>query len=225
MFDRGSLRWSIWNYFESALLIVSGLLCIVFSGNPNLQKWAVIALGILVVLDAAGRLAFGVITIVETKIGAVVAASFSKAVAGSFELAAGISIILIGAQMSNATAIFQFIGNFVGILLMVFGVMLSSYAIVYLIKKSQGKTLSLFELILAALFVTAGILCVVYLQNQSVVVQAALIAFGISILLLGLFLLASTTFILKVQRKGTKTANERIVEEKPVQPNPIDEKK
>lgn len=212
MLDRGSLRWAVWSYIESSLLVIAGILCIVFSGNDDLQKWAIVALGVLIIIDAGARLLLGVMSIVETKVGKIVSTSFSRAVAGSFELAGGISVVLIGTEMSNATAIFQFIGNFIGILLMVFGLILASYAIVYLIRKSQGKFLSVMELILSAGLISVGVLCIVYLQNQAIVVQAALVAFGISILVIGLFFLLSTTFILRVQAKKKRLEKERVVE-------------
>lgn len=95
---------------------------------------------------------------------------------------------------------------------MVFGVILASYAIVYLIRKSQGKFLSVVELVFSAGLISLGVLCLVYLQNQAIVVQAALVAFGVSILVIGLFFLLSTTFILRVQAKKKRLEKERVVE-------------
>lgn len=208
MFKKGSVSWAIWNYVEAALLVIGGILCMAFSGNADLQKWALIILGIFVIVDAGLRLVLDVINVFELRFGTVVTTSYASAVYGSLELAVGIALIVIGNDLSTGSAIFTLLGNFIGILLIVLGSIALIYGIIFLARKIQTVGYSILTLVVGALGITAGILCLIYLTGSNVI-QLSLIVFGLLALLVGILLIATTTIALTSKHKVEKVIDEK----------------
>jgi hypothetical protein len=217
MLKRGSKGWTIWNIVEAILLVVVGVLCIVYNGNSDLHKWILIVLGIFVIVDAACRLLFDVLGVFKTPAGTLVSTNYAVVFAGALEMAFGIALIMIGnSDSAQHDVIFSFIGNFVGIVLIAVGALVAIYAIVFMIRKAQSVGLSIVQIIAAAMFITLGILSIVFLTNKENTMKVALITLGIILMIAGICLLAGTIMVLKANHdvKKQETAAKKNSEAK-----------
>ena len=71
-----------------------------------------------------------------------------------------------GSDDANKT-IFQFLGNFVGIVLITIGALVAIYAIIYIVRKAQNIATSIVQIIVAAMFITLGILSIIFLRDNA----------------------------------------------------------
>ena len=199
MLKRGSKGWAVWNIVEAIILGAIGVLCVIYSGNQDLQKWILIVLGILVIIDASCRLLFDVLGVFKTPVGTLVSTNYAAVLTGAFEMALGIAVIMIGNSINGSDdankTIFQFLGNFVGIVLITIGALVAIYAIIYIVRKAQNIATSIVQIIVAAMFITLGILSIIFLRDNAM--RVALITLGIILMIAAIVLLAGTIMVLK----------------------------
>jgi hypothetical protein len=207
MLKRGSKGWAVWNIVEAIILAAIGVLCVVYNSNPDLHKWILIVLGILVILDASCRLLFDVLGVFKTPVGTLVSTNYAAVLTGAFEMAIGIAVIMIGNSDNNQNdVIFQFIGNFVGITLIAIGALVAIYAIIFMVRKAQNVATSIVQIIVAAMFITLGILSIVFLTDKSKAMSVALITLGVILMIAGIVLLAGTIMVIKSNHDLKKAA-------------------
>ena len=210
MFRKGKAGWLALNIVESVLLIAAGVLCLVFCNNKDFQNACILAVGIIVVLDALLRLVLDVVSVVSSGDATLIKTSYGQAITGSLELATGAILIMVGANKTDAGIIFEYLGWFIGILMIVLGIILCVYAGVYIAKKAGpgGKNLGL--LLAGLLLIAAGILTIVFLTKQSTILTIFFVVFGLCLLLAG-GLMAYLTFAyvneLKKQKKAAEAAS------------------
>lgn len=210
MFRKGKAGWLTLNIIESLLLLVAGVLCLVFCNNRDFQNACILAVGIIVVLDALLRLVLDVVSVVSSGDATLIRTSYGQAITGSLELASGAILIMVGANKTDAGIIFEYLGWFIGILMIVLGVILCVYAGVYIAKKAGpgGKNVGL--LLAGLLLIAVGILTIVFLTDQSTILTIFFIVFGLCLLLAG-GLMAYLTFAyvneLKKQKKAEEAAS------------------
>lgn len=227
MLKKGSKGWAVWNIVEAIILGAIGVLCVIYSGNQDLQKWILIVLGILVIIDASCRLLFDVLGVFKTPVGTLVSTNYAAVLTGSFEMALGIAVIMIGNQIKSKDneIIFKFLGNFVGIVLITIGALVAIYAIIYIVRKAQNIATSIVQIIVAAMFITLGILSIIFLHDNAM--QVALITLGIILMIAAIVLLAGTIMVLKAAhdvKKQVATAKKNA-EAKPAEAKAGDDKK
>ena len=110
------------------MLIAAGVLCLVFCNNEDFQNACILAVGIIVVLDALLRLVLDVVSVVSSGDATLIKTSYGQAITGSLELATGAILIMVGANKTDAGIIFEYLGWFIGILMIVLGIILCVYA-------------------------------------------------------------------------------------------------
>jgi glucan phosphoethanolaminetransferase (alkaline phosphatase superfamily) len=228
MLKRGSKGWAVWNIVEAIILAAIGVLCVIYNDNADLHKWILIILGILVIVDASCRLLFDVLGVFKTPVGTLVSTNYAAVLTGAFEMAIGIAVIMIGNSDNNQNdVIFQFIGNFVGITLIAIGALVAIYAIIFMVRKAQNVVTSIVQIVVAALFITLGILSIIFLRDKSKAMSVALITLGVILMIAGIVLLAGTIMILKSNHDLKKaTVAKKKDEAKPAEEKkPADDKK
>lgn len=201
MLKRGSIGWMIWNLVEAVILVAGGILCCVYCNNTDFQKTVLLIVGILVTLDAALRLALGVIDIIRIGNQAVMKTDYLQAFTGSLELALGIILILSYTEAASLEVIFKFIGLFIGIFLITVGVVALIYATVYIVKKLNTMVGNIFSIIGAALVITIGVLAIIYLTKQDTIMLIFLIIFGLILIGCGVGLAVATIMIARSIKK------------------------
>ena len=234
MFKRGKLSWLIWNLILATLLIGFSIASLVQNKNGDFQSAIVLIAGIVVILDASIRLLLQVITVINYGKKDILVHIRGGAIASSLELAVGISTAhlasLIRSDIGQAAFLFRFIGDFVGIAAIVVGAFIIIYGTILAIKKTTKVIDTIFNYVGAALFITGGILILVFLRdNPSAIMSAFFITLGIVGLILGLILALGSFVIYRFAKKAEAQlqilANAQEASEKPEEEKPEEEKK
>lgn len=210
MFRKGKIGWTIWNIVEGLLLITAGLLFCIYSKNTDFQATCILIVAILVIVDAALRLTLNVISVFGLGDLKLIKTDFAAAVSGTGELSLGIGLIFLQQDFSKGEILFEAIGRFVGIFLIVLAAIVAIYGIVYIVKKLQGMGVSIAYFIFAAICLTLGILALIYLTKGENVRMFFFIAMGIILLVAGISVIYLTIEFL-VEIKKTKKVVKEVV--------------
>lgn len=199
MFRKGSLSWFVWKIIEAVLLLTAGILCFINSGDSDFQYTIILTIGVLVIVDASLRLLTGVFNVVSLSNLTIATTDSGAAVAGSLELAAGISLCVISSDRSGE-ALFQFIGNFLGILMIVGGVVALCLSILYIAKKANDNKTNILMLIGSIVAIALGIIILVQINNAansatSTVMQVFLVIVGITFCVWTLYVICEMVLI------------------------------
>ena len=242
MFKRGSIIWTIWNVIEAALLIVSGVLCMVWANQSHFQQIAVLVAGIMVIVDAGLRLLLGTIEIVAAEDTAMIKTNANQGIAGAAELSLGIALCYIYANyegsegIAAAKNVFGYIGIYMGVLLIVFAVMILAHALILTLRKITSIPGGLGMLIIGGIVLALGIIAVINLNPSKGenVVTFFLVVFGIATVIIGISL-GFTAIIALIARKRLNDAARRDPtinnsedpepDEKPIEEEPNPEEK
>jgi hypothetical protein len=206
--NKGSLIWTIWHFAEAALLIVGGILAIVYSNNPDVQKVIYPVVGGFMIFGGALKIISNFLPIVatssfeaEAKLEAKKAMAYDMVVGGSFELALGITLCMV--NDSAIEAITRFLSNFIAIMLIVAGASLLLFAIGFIVAKLYKIYMPILEIIFGLGLIALGIVVIYYVSNNSSTFnQIVLIVTGVVLTLGGLGMLVTTvTTLLELNAK------------------------
>lgn len=252
MIKRGTIGWTIWNVIESIILFAGGLVCCIFAYNKDFQNAAFIIAGAIVLVDAGLRMLLEVINIFSFDDKVAIKIDYQQAILGSLEIAVGVILIRIGNSFNEASEIFQFVGIFLGTLLITAGSIFIVHSALYLVKKANSIAENIFTIIAGCMVIVLGALTIVFLTKKENLVPFSLIFFGICLMLLGVILFVVTIIILRTAKRLKKELNATIeaeekaneeavkkeeaievkenkveekVEEKPAEDKPVEEKK
>ena len=195
--EKGSPFYTGWNIVEAIILVVGGILAMVYSNNTDLQATILYIIGAFLIIDGALRILVNflpVLTIIEkTKL------TFDLVIAGSFEVALGITTICdLAIEKGTADTIIKFVAMFVGIALLVFGAILIIYSTGLLTNKLIKMTkVAILGYILAACLIALGIVSIIYLKDETNFRQVVLIIAGLVLVLAGVGQVISTIFARK----------------------------
>jgi hypothetical protein len=215
--SKGGLIWTIWHLVEAALLIVGGILAIVYSSNPDVQKVIYPVVGGFMIFGGALKIISNFLPIVatssfeaEAKLKAKKAMAYDMVVGGSFELALGITLCMVNG--SAIDAITQFLSNFIAIMLIVAGASLLLFAIGFIVAKLYKIYMPILEIIFGLGLIALGIVVIYYVSNNSSTFnQIVLIVTGVVLTLGGLGMLVSTISAVHAANLVKKAAKEQGV--------------
>src|SRR5574344_343093 len=215
--SKGGLIWTIWHLVEAALLIVGGILAIVYSSNPDVQKVIYPVVGGFMIFGGALKIISNFLPIVatssfeaEAKLKAKKAMAYDMVVGGSFELALGITLCMVNG--SAIDAITQFLSNFIAMMLIVAGASLLLFAIGFIVAKLYKIYMPILEIIFGLGLIALGIVVIYYVSNNSSTFnQIVLIVTGVVLTLGGLGMLVSTISAVHAANLVKKAAKEQGV--------------
>jgi hypothetical protein len=198
--SKGGLLWTIWHLVEAILLVVGGVLAIVYSGNPDIQKIIYPVVGSFLILGGFLKILSNFLPVLatndyeaEVKLKAKKAMAYDMVIGGSFELALGITLCVIYASQQSAIAtITLFLSTFIAIILMVAGVSLLLFAIGFIVAKLYKLYLPILEIILGLALIALGVVVVIYMKDDTIFNRVVLIIVGVILVLGGLGMLVDT---------------------------------
>ncbi|MFA6796434.1 MAG: DUF308 domain-containing protein [Bacilli bacterium] len=160
---------------EALILIVTGVLAIIYSGNTNLQSVIVILVGVYLIFAGLTKI-IGYYTnpIVQRKKGLVSAV---------FELTVGIIFCVKSTSLVNLLN--DIIIWFIAIFLIVIALMFFFFAFMEFKKYKKNSKINIVEYILSVLFLTAGILMLVF-QGGSNFIAFTIIIAGVLFIIAGI---------------------------------------
>lgn len=212
MLKRGSILWLIWNAIVAILLGVAGVATLINHANPDFQSVIILIVGIFFIVDAALRLFFDVFKIIRVGEATIVSSNAGAAIAAAFEISIGIALFILSdaVKANNGVAdfTFGFIGRFIGISLITIGGVLTVYTVLFFIKKIDKLVLRIALAILAALAIGGGVFVLIYLTDQSTILNLFFIVFGLVLVLVATALLAGTIAIFISAKKHEKAVAE-----------------
>ena len=226
MLRKGSVLWLVWNIIVAAIFVTLGVVSCVNAGNADFQNVVILIIGIFVIVDASFRLLFQVLRIFVGDHLTIVAADYAQAAVAASELAVGIVLILASQEMATLQALFKYLSLFIGILLITVGTIAVLFSIVLIVKKARSLILNILTIVGGAIGITAGILVMVYLGDQTNFLQVFFIVVGIFLMILGLLVLFLTIVGFIGVRKTEKQdkIDAPAAEEAPVEePSPVEE--
>lgn len=205
--------WAIWQICEAVILLAAGVLTIIFSNNPDLDKWIFLAIGAFIILDGVLR---------------VLMPFFNKdpgdnsLFTGIFEVTFGIVIVLRSADITEILMIF------IATLLLVISPVAIADGIIRIKKKQETLFFPVLEFIAALLFITIGVIILVSIQNAQNVV---LIVIGAILAILAIVEIAFTIKTLmkvkerdkKAQKKAEAKTKGKVVKKEVVEPVIVEE--
>ena len=205
--------WAIWQICEAVILLAAGVLTIIFSNDPDLDKWIFLAIGAFIILDGVLR---------------VLMPFFNKdpgdnsLFTGIFEVTFGIVIVL------RSAAITEILMIFIATLLLVISPVAIADGIIRIKKKQETLFFPVLEFIAALLFITIGVIILVSIQNAQNVV---LIVIGAILAILAIVEIAFTIKTLmkvkerdkKAQEKAEAKTKGKVVKKEVVEPVIVEE--
>lgn len=205
--------WAIWQICEAVILLAAGVLTIIFSNDPDLDKWIFLAIGAFIILDGVLR---------------VLMPFFNKdpgdnsLFTGIFEVTFGIVIVLHSATIIDIFMIF------IATLLLVIAPVAIADGIIRIKKKQETLFFPVLEFIAALLFITIGVIILVSIQNAQNVV---LIVIGAILAILAIVEIAFTIKTLmkvkerdkKAQEKAEAKTKGKVVKKEVVEPVIVEE--
>ena len=207
---KGGVLWVVWNYVEAALLLVGGILAIVFSSNTDLQNSILIIVGAFLIFGGALKVLMNFLPALTAEDKA--SLNYNFVIAGSVELALGITLVTVTSAMSSAFV--MFLSTFIGIILIVAGAAFLIFAIAFIVDKLFGLVMPILEMILAAGLIALGVVVLVYMKKEEVFYQVVLIITGIIMALAGLAVLIETTRAMIAANKVKKAVKAVVPDEK-----------
>ena len=153
--------WFAWNIVEDALLVIAGILAIVLGivttkegglteNNEIINNIILYSIATFIVLDGLLRT---ILLVKNYK-----HSDSSAYLVGGFEITIGIVLMIMGAQV-----FFNLIINFLGVFLLVMGVLLLFVAIAAIVKKIESRFMPVLEILFGAILVGFGIaLLIIY---------------------------------------------------------------
>lgn len=218
--ERGGLAWSITSFVESALLLVLGILAIAFSGNGESQKLIFLLIGIFLSLGGVLKILMNLFPLMGLSVGEAAAVTYSLAIMGAIELAAGITFISLYAASDTAIfgAMIQFVVQFLGILLIVAGGLFVLLAVIFLARKIYKAYLPILEIVAGLGFIALGIVILYFLRNNpGAFMQIVMIIAGVVLILGAIFLLIMTIQAMsaynKKHKSGPVEAKVKVIDE------------
>lgn len=212
-FGRGSLVSTIFGIIESILFVVAGILAIAYSGNPDFQTTIITIVGAFLIVSGAFKCILNFLPLIRLAPEERAGLSFGLVVGGSFELAFGVSLIVLASQgMTAFNAIVTFLANFIGILLIVGGTSLVAFAIGFLVRKLYNAALPVVQILLGLVALGLGIVVLVYMGDANNFVRIVLIIVGILLALIGIALLVRTIVLAKERIAAKKAAKAATAE-------------
>ena len=176
---------------ESIILVILGVIICIFSGSESLQN----AIGYCV---AFILMIFGLFTIAFSYL-------FSKGIS-SLDTTAGTFLLALGALiMINPQIVTEFVPLFLGILLIVYGVicLIEVIAIAVNLKFNKGLTWKLIlYILLTIILMMCGILIIIFLDSVASFINILL---GVILIILGIIL-----FVLAVKRVKKKSQSKAL---------------
>jgi hypothetical protein len=212
--SKGGLLWTIWHFVEAVLLVTGGVLAIVYSNNPDVQKVIYPVVGGFLIFGGALKILSNFLPVIasnsyeaEAKMKAKKALAYDMVVGGSFELALGITLCMV--KDATIGTITDFISTFIAIILMVAGASLLLFAIGFIIAKLYKLYMPILEIILGLGLIALGIIVIYYLTNNSATFnQIVLIITGVLLVLGGLGMLVDTVVALRTANALKRAAKE-----------------
>lgn len=232
MFRKGKIGWTIWNIVEGLILITAGVLFCAYSNNSSFQSTCVLIVAILVIIDAVLRLALNVISVFGLGDLKLIKTDFAAAISGTSELTLGIGLVFLQQDLSKGDILFEAIGRFVGIFLIVLSIIMAVYGIVYIVKKLQSVGVSVVYFLIAAIGLALGIVALVFLTKSENIRMLVFIVLGILLLAAGLAVIYFTIALLVKAKKVVKAVESvkkdfvdasGAVEETPTSDNAVEE--
>ncbi len=230
MFTRGKLSWLIWNLIISGILIGFGIANLINRDSASFQSVIILIFGIVIIVDASTRLLLNVLTVINEAKKDIFTVIRGRAVASSLELAIGISIIhlsrLVTDNIADASFLFRFFGDFLGIAAIVVGTFVLIYGIILGVKKVSRPIDVVFNVIGSAVLITAGILILIYLKNDPrAILSTFFIIVGAVFLAVGTGLGLGTLVIYRFHQKALAQLEKELQkEESPAQQDEANEK-
>ncbi|MCR4562606.1 MAG: hypothetical protein K5694_05340, partial [Bacilli bacterium] len=142
-YNKGGLVSTIFGLIEAVLWIAVGVVAIIFSDNKDFHNAIFLVIGIMLTISGLMKIITNFMPIVANsfveaaiKAKAKAEMSYNLVVGGSFELALGVTFIIIYA--TNAAlfqSIISIIASYVGIIMIVAGLSLILFAIGFIISK------------------------------------------------------------------------------------------
>lgn len=214
MFRKGKIGWLLLNIFEAVLLIVAGVLAMAYCRNAGFQNAIILAIGIIVIVDAVLRIALDVVSVINIGDVTLIKTTYGQAITGALEMACGVLLAVIGSDLEQATIVFRFIGIFIGTLVAISGLIAIVYAVVYLIKKAGVTWKNILLIVIGVLLIAGGITAAILLDRNILVIF--LVLFGIILMLAGAVVLyLSIAYFVEIKRaeKAEAAVNDKMAAE------------
>ena len=215
--------WNIWNIVVALLFVTIGVLTCAFSGDKDFQNTIILIVGIVLLVIAGLQIGFQILRIILAGDETTVSADLSIAGVTASELALGIVAILVSKDMTSASAVFKYLGYFLGIVLLSVGGLLIIYEIVFLVRKKHKLPLGIATIIGALVPIALGIVVLVFLNDQDRFLTFVFVCIGIIFILLGLGYLALTILKIRKERAEAKLVVEEKPAEEPVEAPAVEE--
>lgn len=225
-FAKGTLASTIVGIVEAIILIAVGVVCIACSNQEWLTKGIFLAVGIIVTLFGAAKLALNVAPVFKArklseddKILFKGYFSTDMIMTGSIELIAGILLIVLFATNPGIlTSLMSFIGYGIAIALFVIGGTFILFATAFLVSKIYKVFAAVVYYILSAILIAVGILIMVFVSQGGAFETVVFIATGIILSLVGiLFLVIAISDAVKARKEKKKAAENAPIETETVE--------
>lgn len=194
---KGGLIWTIWNLVESLLLIVMGVLTIINCDSDSLHQQLFIIISVFLIIGGSLRIIANFLPVIgarkidgQAKLVMRVNMSYSMCVAGAFELALGIALLvaMTGQEAANIVKyITSIIVYFTSVLLIVAGASLIMFAIGFIVSKLYKLYMPIIEIVFGLATAALGVvILVLFSDSNKIIITILLIVVGILLVLSGL---------------------------------------
>ncbi len=218
MTKKNSPIWTIWNIVVALLFVGLGVLTCAFASNTDFQNTILLITGIILLVIAGLQIIFQVLRIILAGDETTVSADLSIAGVSSTELALGIVVIMVSQNIASAQIVFQYLGYFLGILLVSVGGILIIYEIVFLVRKLHAIARGIITMLVSLIPVALGIVVMVFLSDEKNFLTFFFVCVGILFILIGIGYLALTILKFRKDRALAKAAAENPEEAKAEEP-------
>lgn len=203
---KGGLIYSIWNFFEAALLVVVGVLCFVWIGQAEnasdktaaynrIVSTIIFVGGIFLIVAGALRILVNFMPVIASnKLEAAAKKALKASIAydlvivGSIELALGIALTATytnnGGNLTQfAEFLTHFAATFIGVITLVAGGALIMFAIGFIISKLYKLYMPITEIIFGLALIALGVVVLWYSGDSAVVAKVTLIIVAVLLFL------------------------------------------
>ncbi|MCI2068032.1 MAG: DUF308 domain-containing protein [Bacilli bacterium] len=172
--------WAIIRVIEAMILMTVGVLAIVYSNNPDFQKWILIILGIFLVID-------GIICIIKYYFEPIEAAAITQEfISGVFEISIGVLFWLDSTEIVDLVQ--KLVVHLIAVICLCFALTFIIGATIGILKKQRKMWIAVTEYFFAALFIAGGVLLFVYKdQAKDTISQIVLIICGLLLVAAGIY--------------------------------------
>lgn len=179
--------WKVCRIFEALILLTIGVLAIIYRDNSTFKAWIFRIIGILLILD-------GSIVLIKYFLEPVMASTITQGfILSILEVSFGVLFIV---KADNIFVYFEdLIVWFLCILLFATALIFIIAATIGIIRKERKMSVAVIEYIIAAAFITGGVLILIYQDRaRQVVMTIVLVVSGLILIGLGMFALV-TAFV------------------------------